>query len=160
MEENRKQTDTKLKKEKTTTGFSTVHPFLLLRQGEYASMEWFCFGIDPLLRYLERRLNGIVITSIPVLGPVLQGESMPLAPVEERYKLIAYCDDVKPNVTSMAEFFTVDKACCTLFEKSSGYKLHRDPASGKCKFLSLGRWRGILEQCHQFLEIRKVHGPI
>ena len=51
-------------------------------------MEWICFGIDPLLRYLERRLNGIVITSIPVLGPALQGESMPLAPVEERYKLM------------------------------------------------------------------------
>jgi hypothetical protein len=108
-------------------------------------MEWFCFGIDPLIRYLEKRLNGIVITSLPVLGPALQGEKMPLAPMEEKFKLIAYCDDVKPSVTSMAEFFTVDKACA-LFEKASGCKLHRDPASGKCKFLSLGRWRGILEQ--------------
>ena len=70
---------------------------------------------------------------------------MPLAPMEEKFKLIAYCDDVKPSVTSMSEFFTVDKACA-LFEKASGCKLHIDPASGKCKFLSLGRWRGILEQ--------------
>ena len=34
-----------------------------LRQGGCASMEWFCFGIDPLLRYLERRLQGIPIYS-------------------------------------------------------------------------------------------------
>jgi hypothetical protein len=70
---------------------------------------------------------------------------MPLPPLEERFKLMAYCDDVKPSVTSMAEFFTIDKAC-SLFEKSSGCKLHRDPSSGKCKFLPLGRWRGLLEQ--------------
>ena len=56
-------------------------------------------------------------------------------------KLMAYCDDV----TSMSEFFTVDTAC-SLFEKSSGCKLHRDPATRKCKFLALGRWRGVLEQ--------------
>ena len=37
-----------------------------LRQGGCASMEWFGFGIDPLLRYLERRLKGILITSLPV----------------------------------------------------------------------------------------------
>ena len=116
-----------------------------LRQGGCASMEWFCFGIDPLLRYLERRLQGIPIYSLPVMGPVLHGESMPLPPLEERYKLIAYCDDVKPSVTTMSEFITVDRAC-SIFEKSSGCKLHRDPRSGKCKFLPLGRWRGVLDQ--------------
>ena len=115
-----------------------------LRQGGCASMEWFCFGIDPLLRYLDKRLQGIVITSIPRHGPVLQGE-MALSPLEERFKLMAYCDDVKPSITCMAEFFTVAKAC-TLFEESSGCKLHRDPTSMKCKFLALGRWRGVLEQ--------------
>ena len=115
-----------------------------LRQGGCSSMEWFCFGIDPLLRYLDKRLQGIVITSIPRHGPVLQGE-MALSPLEERFKLMAYCDDVKPSITCMAEFFTVDKAC-TLFEESSGCKLHRDPTSMKCKFLALGRWRGVLEQ--------------
>ena len=52
---------------------------------------------------------------------------------------------VKPSVTSMSEFLTLDKAC-SLFENSSGCKLHRDPAAGKCKFLALGRWRGLLEQ--------------
>ena len=58
---------------------------------------------------------------------------------------MAYCDDIKPSITSMAEFITVDTAC-SLFERSSGCKLHRNPASGKCKFLALGRWRGVLEQ--------------
>ena len=33
-----------------------------------------------------------------------------------------------------------------LFERSSGCKLHRDPATGKCQVLPLGRWRGTLQQ--------------
>ena len=33
-----------------------------------------------------------------------------------------------------------------LFETSSGCCLHRDPASKKCKFLPLARWRGTLQQ--------------
>ena len=116
-----------------------------LRQGGCASMEWFGFGIDPLLRYLEKRLQGIKITSLPVLGPSLPGQAVPLPPLEERFKLMAYCDDVKPSVTNMSEFLTVDRAC-SLFERSSGCKLHRDPSEGKCKFLPLGRWKGTLQQ--------------
>ena len=58
---------------------------------------------------------------------------------------MAYCDNVKPSVTTMAEFFTVDRAC-TLFEMSSGCKLHRSPPSVKCKFLPMGKWKGVLEQ--------------
>ena len=60
-----------------------------LRQGGCASMEWFGFGIDPLLRYLERRLKGILITSLPVHGPSLPGEQVPLPPLEDRFKLMA-----------------------------------------------------------------------
>ena len=45
----------------------------------------------------------------------------------------------------MAEFYLVDKAC-KLFELASGCKLHRDPASNKCKILALGRWKGQLQQ--------------
>ena len=116
-----------------------------LRQGGCASMTWFSLGIDPLLRYLEKRLQGILVTSLPVLGPVLHGDKMPLPPLEERFKLMAYCDDVKPAVSTMAEFKTIDDAC-TFFEKSSGCHLHRDPASGKCKLLALGRWKGTLQQ--------------
>jgi hypothetical protein len=45
----------------------------------------------------------------------------------------------------MAEFQLVDMAC-SLFEKSSGCKLHRNPDTEKCKVMVLGRWRGVLQQ--------------
>ena len=45
----------------------------------------------------------------------------------------------------MNEFLLVDRASL-LFENASGCELHRDPASGKVKFLPLGRWRGTLQQ--------------
>ena len=45
----------------------------------------------------------------------------------------------------MNEFLLVDRASL-LFEKASGCELHRDPTSGKVKFLPLGRWRGTLQQ--------------
>ena len=118
---------------------------LSIRQGDKASMEWFTYGIDPIISYLEKRLQGILIHSMPVLGPLPSPPSPPLPPKELRYKLIAYCDDVKPAITSMNEFLLVDRAMW-LFEKSSGCKMHRDPDSGKCKFLALGRWRGTLTQ--------------
>ena len=104
-----------------------------LRQGDLPSMHFFSFGIDPLLTYLEKRLQGILLASLPVLGPALLGEVMPLPRLEERFRLMAYCDDVKPAITTMAEFFTVDKAS-SLFEKSSGCRLHRDPSAGNVNF--------------------------
>ena len=45
----------------------------------------------------------------------------------------------------MFEFILVDNAS-RLFEEASGCQLHRDPASGKVKFLPLGRWKGTLQQ--------------
>ena len=56
---------------------------------------------------------------------------------------MAYADDVKPAISSMQEFYLVDRACCRL-ERASGVKLNRNPDSGKVKFLALGRWRGTL----------------
>ena len=97
-------------------------------------MHLFSYGIDPLLIYLEKRLK----------GPVLPN-SLPLASYEERYKVIGYADDVKPAVTCMSEFTLIDRAM-DLFERASGCKFHRNPASQKCKFLPLARWRGTLEQ--------------
>ena len=117
---------------------------LTLRQGDVPSMEIFSFGIDPLLILLERVLNGILIASVPVLGP-RQLHEPPLAPKELRYKVIGYADDAKPAITSMEEFKTVNKAL-SLFEKASGCRVHRDPANMKCKFLPLGRWRTTLQQ--------------
>ena len=81
-------------------------------------MHFFAFGIDPLLVYLEKRLQGILISSLPVQGPVLAHEAN-LQPLEERYKVVGYADDVKPAITSMQEFSLVDKAM-DLFERASG----------------------------------------
>ena len=115
-----------------------------LRQGDLPSMHFFSFGIDPLLVYLEKRLEGILIASLPVQGPVQQGQD-DLGPMEERYRALGYADDVKPAICSMQEFLLVDRAMA-LFEKASGCRLHRNPASRKCKFLPLARWRGTLQQ--------------
>ena len=75
--------------------------------------------------------------------------------VETRYKVLGYLDDCKPAITSMAEFSLVDKGC-RLFENASGCKLHRNPASNKCKFLPLGRWKGNLEQENIPLQYLKI----
>ena len=73
--------------------------------------------------------------------------------IKQVFKLVAYADDVKPAISCMAEFELVDKAC-TLLERASGVKLHRNPDSGKVKFLALGRWRGTITQedlPHQYM---------
>ena len=78
-----------------------------------------------------------------------------MAPIKQEFKLVAYADDVKPAITSMEEFNLVDRAC-TLLEKASGVKLHRNPDTGKVKFLPLGRWRGTLTQedlPHQYVRL-------
>ena len=119
---------------------------LSLRQGDVPSMFFFAYGIDPLINYLEKRLSGILISSLPMLGPVIEGSSSPtLPPLEERYKVVSYADDLKPAISTMEEFTLVNKASA-LFEAASGCRLHRDPASQKCKFLPLGRWRRTLQQ--------------
>ena len=116
-----------------------------LRQGEVGSMEWFAVGIDPLLIFLERNLAGIPIISLPQLGPSLEGECCPLPPFEETFKLVAYCDDVKPAITNINDFIIADEGA-SFFEQASGTRLHRDPQTNKCKFLPLGKWRRELTQ--------------
>ena len=115
-----------------------------LRQGDLPSMHLFSFGIDPVLIYLEKRLQDILISSLPLHGPALPGAVHP-GKLEGRYKVIGYADDIKPAITCMEEFKLVDTAML-LFEQSSGCMLHRDPATQKCKFLPLRRLRGTLEQ--------------
>ena len=74
---------------------------LSLRQGDIPSMFFFAFGIDPLITYLHRRLSGILIKSVPVLGPMLQEEhGHALPPLEERYRVISYADYLKPAFSS------------------------------------------------------------
>ena len=67
-----------------------------LRQGDVPSMFWFAVGIDPLLNYLDKRLLGIPITSLPVQGPIFETADRPQ--IKECYKLVAYADDVKPSI--------------------------------------------------------------
>ena len=127
-------------------GRSIINNRLSLRQGDIPSMFFFAYGIDPLITYLERRLTGILITSLPQLGPVQEhSKAKSLPAVEERYKVISYADDLKPAITTMGEFALVDQASA-LFEAASGCRLHRNPASKKCKFLPLGKWRRSLQQ--------------
>jgi hypothetical protein len=66
-------------------------------------------------------------------------------PLETRYKIVGFCDDLKPAVTSTYEFLLVERVM-TIFELSSGCKMHRTAASQKCKFLALGTWRSNLQQ--------------
>ena len=108
-------------------------------------MEWFAVGIDPLLIFLERNLRGIPVISLLVLGPSAIGEEAPLPPLKEMFKLVAYCDDVKPAITDLNEFCIADNGA-SLFERAAGTRLHRDPNTNKCKFLPLGRWRRELTQ--------------
>ena len=105
-----------------------------IRQGDRPSSLLFCYGLDPHLDWLENRLRGISTYTSNFFSPSTSTEN---------YKLMAYVDDVKPSVTSMQEFLLIDQGSA-LFEAASGCILHRDPASGKVKFLPLGRWRGTL----------------
>ena len=93
-----------------------------LRQGDCPSSVWFAYGIDPLLEYLDKRLKGINIFSTPVQGPALINQPRLLPPLDLKYVIVGYCDDVKPAITSMEEFLTVDRAA-RLFEELSGCKL-------------------------------------
>ena len=125
---------------------------LSIRQGDRPSSVLFCYGIDPHLEWLERRLRGITIYSMPAAGPLMENETLPLT-VKETYRVVGYIDDVKPAITAMNEFVIVDQGSA-LFERASGCKLHRDPASGKVKFLPLGRWKGTL--CQEDIPVKYI----
>ena len=85
-------------------------------------MYFFAFGIDPLISYLEKRMIGILITSLPQLGPVQEhSRSLVLPALEERYNVVSYADDLKPAITTMGEFTLVDHASA-LFEGASAQR--------------------------------------
>ena len=92
-----------------------------IRQGDRPISTLFCYGIDPRLVWLERRLTGIPLYRHPALGPLFPGDH-PLH-VQEDYKVIGYIDDIKPAITSMLEFNVVDTGP-SLFEKASGCIFH------------------------------------
>ena len=69
-----------------------------LCQGDCPSSTWFNYGIDPLIHYLDKRLQGITTQSSPVLGPALKQQPRRLKPIVSKYTVIGYCDDFKPAV--------------------------------------------------------------
>ena len=80
----------------------TVHDLCgSLCQGGIARMEWFVFGIDPLLLFLDLKLTGIPRSSLPVLGPAEEVDLHPLPHFEERFKAMVYCNEVKPAICSI-----------------------------------------------------------
>ena len=104
----------------------------------------FLYNVDPLIIYLEKRLEGILLYKRPVLGPVLEGQG-PLKAQEERYTVKGYADDIKPVVKSMEEFIMIDRII-DKFEMASGCAVHRDPTQDKCKMLLLGKWKNLKQE--------------
>ena len=71
-----------------------------IRQGDRPSSTFFCYGLDPLLDWLEKRLRGIPIYTMDIFN----------APTTtKKYKVMAYVDDVKPGITSVEKFSLNDR---------------------------------------------------
>ena len=125
-------------------GRHILNIYMNLRQGDRPSSTLYTYGVDPHLIWLDNRLKGILIHQQQCHGPPSPG-TLSHPTIETRYKVCGYIDDVKCAITSLSEFSLVDRGI-SLFEAASGCVLHRNPASGKVKFLPLGRWKGTLQQ--------------
>ena len=82
-----------------------------LAQGDPPSMNWFAIGIDPVLLYLEKRLSGLLMSTLPTSGPRLQ-DSTPPAPIVEKYKTVGYADDLKPSLTKQRHYSKEIQGAC------------------------------------------------
>ena len=67
-----------------------------------------------------------------------------MAPLETRYILYSFCEDIKPVIIELWEFSLVERTM-TIFKLASGCKMHRNAESKKCKFLALGKWKSELK---------------
>jgi len=114
---------------------------MTVRQGDIPSTVWFGYGIDPLLDFLKKRLQGIELVSKIVSGPRNKGQTRKLEPITVKYKVMGYCDDLKPAITCDDDYNVIEKGV-TLFEKSSGCRLHRDLASKKMQNSTIGKVEG------------------
>ena len=65
-----------------------------------------------------------------------------LPPLEQKFKMISYSDDLKPAISKRDKFQLIDRAV-NLFEKASGCLHHREPKSMKGKILLLGKWKKV-----------------
>ena len=88
-------------------------------------MVWFGYGVDPLLHFLQKHLQGIKVLSQIAAGPVLKGAPRKLPTIDHYYKLVGYCDDVKPTITCNEDYDAIEIGA-NMFEKASGCRLHRD----------------------------------
>ena len=79
---------------------------------------------------------------LPVAGPTQEVKAY-LAPVEERFVVIVYADDLKPAVTSLCEIKFVNEASI-LSKQGSGCKLQCNITEGKCKLIHLSSWKSSL----------------
>ena len=59
-----------------------------VRQGAPPSMLLFLYNVDPVIVFLEKRLTGILLYSMPVLGPGLPGQPN-LPHSDEKYTIQA-----------------------------------------------------------------------
>ena len=89
--------------------------------------------MDPVIIHLENRLTGIHLYSMPVAGE----PSIP--PVEDKFSVKGYADDLKVALKTMAEFLLLDMIL-SVFEAASGCQVHRDPGQDKCKVLNSSSW--------------------
>ena len=115
-----------------------------VRQGAPPSMLLFLYNVDPVIIYLEKRLKGILLCKGPVHVPRLPDQP-PLPDKSDKYTIKGYADDLKPAITSMAEFVMVDNIVAE-FEAASGCAIHRDPTMDKCKVLLLGGWARLRQE--------------
>ena len=89
-------------------GIRIINKSLTLRQGDCPSSTWFGYGIDPLLVYLQNRLAGILIHSLPVLGPTKKERPKDTPSLEQRYTVVGYCEDLKPAISNRQEFYMIN----------------------------------------------------
>ena len=104
----------------------------------------FLYNMDPVIIHLENRLTGIHLYSMPVAGPVLAGEPS-IPPVEDKFSVKGYADDLKVALKTMAEFLLLDMIL-SVFVAASGFQVHRDPGQDKCKVLLLGNWKHLKQE--------------
>ena len=109
-----------------------------IKQGDRTSSIFFCFAMEPLLLHLNNQLQGLTYHKLLTAGPKHPKLGGP-PPVETKLKVFGFVDDVKGVASSVEEFKAIDHSL-QLFEKATGSKLHRDPATKKCSVMPLGRW--------------------
>ena len=116
-----------------------------LRQGGSRSMQILDIGVNPLIQQLETHLQGLVLYSLPVCGPVEEHEEK-MPQLEKKTSIIGYVDDLNPVITKVEEF-DICNSYLILFERASGCKFHRDPTSQKCNY-STRRLESVAESEH------------